>query len=98
MDIGDAAQWGATGVVFIALLFTIIKNGRGQKDRDEKIAKSSSAREAVIVERLKSIGEAVNSPVSGLAALKEDTNAMKQNCAKVTSGFTERIKSLEKHK
>ncbi len=95
---GDAAQWAATGIVALGLVFTILRNGRSQKVRDEKIATEQGARGALIQEKLKTIDEAIKSPETGLAALKEDMNSIKNNCAKVTSGFTERIKSLEKSK
>ena len=96
MITGDIAQWAATGVVFLGLVFTILKNGKSQKVRDEKNASAQAAREAVIQEKLKTIETAVKSPESGLAALKDDISGIRINCAQVTSGFTERIKSLEK--
>ncbi|MCK5235914.1 MAG: hypothetical protein KAR06_02925 [Deltaproteobacteria bacterium] len=95
---GDIAQWAATGVIFFALLFNMIKNGRAQKHRDEKMAKERAVEEAITQEKLKNIDEAVKSPVSGLAALKGDMNSIQTNCAKVTSGFTERFKAIEQPK
>ena len=95
---GDAAQWAATGVVFLGLVFTILKNGRSQKNRDERIATEQGSRETLIQEKLKNIDEAIKSPETGLAALKKDMNSINKNCARLTSGFTERIKSLEESK
>ncbi len=96
MDFWDLGQWGSTIIIAIALVRTIRRNGKDQKARDTTIAKDTADREAVTQERLRVLAEVIKSPHFGLAALKEDIGHIKTNCADVTSGFTERLKTLEK--
>lgn len=107
METGDAAQWAATVLLFSGLIFTIMKNGRVQKQRDEKVAaeqakrdikaaEEQAVREALTEQQFKHINSAIASPEYGLAALKNEMSAIKLNCADVTAGFKERIKTLEK--
>lgn len=89
-------NWGATVVIAIALVATIRKNGKQQKARDEAHAISRAKRETLTDETLKSIKEAIQSPKSGLVALKDDINSIKINCASVSTGVKTRLKALER--
>ncbi len=92
------AQWGATLVIAFGLWRQTRRNGHAQKERDEKVAREQATREAEWRAEVNGINNAINSPNSGLEALKEDMSKIQLNCASVTSGFSERIKNMEKRK
>ena len=95
MDVGAAAQWGATLIIALALVIQIRRNGKAQERRDEDIAKERAVRDATIDMKLKHIKEAIRSPESGLGALLKEVTSIQTNCASVTAGFKERINHLE---
>jgi len=91
MDIGDLAQWAAFIVLGAAFVMSLRRNGREiQKEtkEDEREAAALKSSVAGIVTRLDDKGY-------GLAALNQGINDMKNHCAGITSGFSERISALE---
>ncbi len=92
----DIIQSVALGILFVGFIVTWRKNGSAQKARDEKRAKAEATREANIASELVHINKAINSPDYGLQALSKEMGGMKTNCAKVTAGYDEKWKNLEK--
>ncbi len=71
-------------VLAIGLALTWIRNGRGQAKRD-----------GIIEEKITGINKRLDDPDSGLGAIKKSVDKQSFRCAGVTSGFEERIKTLE---
>ena len=75
-------------LVAIGLIATWARNGRSQ-------AKYMGAMETRFTEQIKTVFSILNNEHTGLGAIKESVDDQKEKCAGVTSGFEERIKSLE---
>lgn len=71
-------------IVAIGLIATWIRNGRSQSKRD-----------GVIEERINNLSKKLDDENTGLGAIKKSVEKQEVHCAKVTSSFAERIKSLE---
>lgn len=84
MPPGEA--FAVVGVVFLAisLIATWVRNGRSQSKRD-----------GVIEERIKGINKTLDDENTGLGAIKKSVEKQEVHCAKITSSFGERLKTLE---
>ena len=69
-----------------------------QAEKQSEKDQLQAAREAVRGNELKHIKKALDHPEYGLAAIQEDVKAIQINCANVTTGFKEKIETLEKTK
>lgn len=72
-------------VVGLGLIATWIRNGRSQSKRD-----------GVIESRIGNVEKLLDDPNTGLGAIKKSVDEQRVHCAKISSSFGERIKSLEK--
>jgi len=77
------------GVIVLALglVATWVRNGRSQSKRD-----------GIIEERINGINKRLDDENTGLGAIKKAVEKQEVHCAKMTSSFAERIKSLEGNK
>lgn len=86
--IGAIAQWGATLVVAGTLVYTIRRNGKKEKQSDTEL-------KTELKKDIEGITKKLDDPNEGLGSIKRDIGEMKQRCAAVTSGCTERFRHTE---
>ncbi len=86
--LGAVAQWVATACVAGGLVYTWRHNNNEQNQSDIKLKIELKAEIATVTKRL-------DDPLEGLGAIKREINGVKQNCAAVTSGCSERFKHVE---
>ncbi len=71
-------------VLAIGLALTWIRNGRGQAKRD-----------GIIEEKITGINKRLDDENTGLGAIKKSVDKHELHCAKITTSFAERIKTIE---
>lgn len=84
MSFGEIFSVVGVIIVGVGLIITWVRNGRSQSKRD-----------GVLEERIKNINKKLEDEHTGLGAIKESVDKQEVHCAKITSSFAERIKSLE---
>ncbi len=87
----DMAQWGATILIALGLIYTIWRNGQRQSS-------SNSSIKTELKMEIQNIQQRLDDKTVGLAAIKKSVDEQKFYCAETSSSFRERIKSLEKEK
>lgn len=91
MDGAVIAQWTVTGVIAVGLYLTWRQNGRREIASEERRAERWGALETEVA----NIKRELSNPSHGLGKIKESVDNQGKHCASVTSGFEERLKSLE---
>lgn len=88
----------SAGVFVIAagLFLTWRRNGKGQKDRDLDMVAKQAARDQAIKGNLDNILERLNDPITGLTAIKEEGQGMKEHCAAVSTALCGRLTATER--
>ncbi len=84
IDAGAIAQWGATGVIAIALIVSWVRNGRSRSEEWGSL-KTDVA----------NIKTKLEDPNHGLGAIKKSVDEQKIHCASMTSKFEQKIYSIE---
>ncbi len=88
MDGVSVAQWIATACVAGGLIFTWQRNGKHQLESDTKL-------KTELTGEIKGIKDKLDDPNEGLGAIKREINGVKEHCAAVTAGCSERFKHVE---
>ena len=86
--LATAAQWVATACVAGGLVYTWRRNNNERNQIDTKL-------KAELTVELKAIKCKLDDPNEGLGAIKREISGMKEHCASVTSGCSERFKHVE---
>jgi uncharacterized protein HemX len=89
---------GVVGVLLTGggLYMTWRKSGREQKDRDERLAQERAAHDQAIQSNQQNILNKLDDKSTGLTAINEKINQVKEHCAATTAGFGERIIAAER--
>ena len=75
-------------LIGIGFIVTWVRNNKSQ-------AKYMTEMETRQNERIKTVFNKLDDPNNGLGAIKKAVDKQQVNCARISSGFQERIKSLE---
>ena len=86
--LGVVAQWVATACIAGGLVYTWRRNNNERNQIDTKLKTELKAEISTITKRL-------DDPNEGLGAIKREISSMKERCASVTSGCSERFKHVE---
>ncbi len=86
--LATATQWVATVCVAGGLVYTWKRNGDNQKASDTKL-------KTELTFEIKGVKDKLDDPIEGLGAIKRDIGSIKEHCAAVTSGCSERFKHAE---
>lgn len=78
------------------LIVTWRKNGRDQRERDERQTEEQAKRDQEIASNQQSILKTLEDRNTGLAALNNKVGEMKTHCASVTASYGERINAVER--
>lgn len=84
MSFGEILAIGGVIIIGIGLIGTWIRNGKSQSKRD-----------GVLEERIEGINRRLDDENTGLGAIKKSVDKQEVHCAKMTTSFAERIKTLE---
>lgn len=79
------ASWVTAAVAVGGVIVTWRRNGRNQAKRDERL----NLNQENIIKKL-------DDPTHGLTAINDKVNDMKNHCATVSTGLTERMKAAER--
>jgi len=82
------AQWIATASVTGGLVYTWRRNLNHQSQIDTQL-------KTELTLQIKAIKDKLDDPNEGLGAIKREINGIKEHCAAVTSGCSERFKHVE---
>ncbi len=97
--IATIAQWVATLLVAIGLIYTWRNNSshRNQESRQRGIDwdRVDTKFKSDLTAQIKNIEAKLTDPQEGLGAIKREISAIKEHCAAVTSGCTERFRHVE---
>lgn len=88
--LATVAQWAATVCVAGGLAYTWRHNNNERNHTDIKL-------KTELTLELKGIKDKLDDPNEGLGAIKREINGMKEHCAAVTSGCSERFKHVEEN-
>lgn len=88
---GDFAQWVVSLSAASGVVYSIIRNGKRQRDSDTKLKTELKMEIDTIKKRL-------DDPDNGLSAIKKATEEMKLHCARVSTTLCTRVENLEKAK
>ena len=86
--LATVAQWVATACVAGGLVYTWQHSSNERNHTDAKL-------KTELTLELKSIKDKLSDPSEGLGAIKREINTMKERCAAVTSGCSERFLHVE---
>lgn len=86
--LATVAQWVATTLVAVGLIYTWRTNTNHRNESDAKL-------KTELTIEIRDIQNKLTDPNDGLGAIKRDVNAVKEHCAAVTSGCAERFKHVE---
>lgn len=89
MSVAEIISLIGLGVLAIGLIVTIYRNGKSQAGKLGKFTGEIST-------ELKNINGKLDDENYGLSALGGKISDMRENCAGVTSTFTEKFKSVDK--
>jgi len=84
MDGFAIAQWAAVGIIAIGLVATWLRNNRSQ-----------GKHQGILETEIKNINDKLEDENTGLGAIKKCVDDQKVYCARISSGYGERIKDLE---
>jgi len=89
------AQWVATLFVAGGLVYTILHNNSRQNEKDATLKADIKNSIQALKNDVVDLKNTLNDPTRGLSAISDELSHMRENCAKITSGFAERIKRSE---
>lgn len=96
MSLADLAQVGGVVLVGLGLIATWLRNGRQQRQRDEKIAKDQREKYHAIKSDQMNILKRLDDPDQGLSAINKCANAMQKHCAEVSTRLSGRLDTAER--
>jgi hypothetical protein len=91
MNAGDTAQWVMTGLIAFGLIFTWYRNGRSQRKGIQDYHLMQREQFTELKGIVNGIKDNVENENTGLGALSNKLNEMKNHCSGVTASFAERI-------
>jgi peptidoglycan hydrolase CwlO-like protein len=95
MDASTIALWATCIASAAGVIYSITKNGRSRTKQDIETKIELKKDIESIKKDIAEVQKKLDDPGEGLGTIRREVSSMKENCARVSSGFNQRIIGIE---